>query len=1589
MGHSQFAEYIGARGPNTQVNAACATTAQAIGVAEDWIRAGRCRRVVVIGADVASSDNMLEWIGAGFLAVGAAATEDRVDQAALPFDRRRHGTIIGMGACALVVEAEDALRERGMRAIVELLSSEIANSAYHGTRLDVEHIQMVMEHLVRAAERRFGINRFAMAQQMVFMSHETYTPARGGSAAAEVVALRKTFGEAANDVVVANTKGFTGHPMGVGIEDVIAVKILEHGIVPPVPNFKEVDPDLGVLNLSRGGRYPVNYALHLAAGFGSQIAFTLTRRIPGGLDRVDDRPRYERWLENASGYDRAETEVVKRVLRVKAQGAPVRAPAGSDWQHGQGPVLRAAAPGEVPGAAYRPARLAAVAQALGGGVAAVTQALPVAQAAPQPAAVTAQAAAPSLPAAQATSTPPVARAAERAMPPAPQVMSIQSLSQSAMPAAPAAAPTVSAPAPAEAQSAAAADMASRPGRVTEPEPTAPVLDPVVAQVLSIVAAKTGYPTDMLDLDLDLEADLGVDTVKQAETFAGVREAFAIPFQESLSLRDYPTLNHVIGFVYRMRPDLAIQTAGTPEQEKHRAAETGPTQAPLAEAAPGSQAAGPANDQSSGGTGDDVVRAQVLAIVAEKTGYPTDMLDLDLDLEADLGVDTVKQAETFAAVSEAFAIPFQESLSLRDYPTLNHVIGFVYKMRPDLAMQAAGNSQSGSAQSESTTDAAGADAAAPASAALTADAAASLASSLAEADRIPRRVPVPSLRPPLELCKSTGVTLGGGSRVVVAADRGGTGEALAGRLRGMGITVLMLDPAGEAAALETQLKTWLGEAPILGIYWLPALDVEPALEELDLPAWRELLRQRVKNLYASMRVLYDSVAGPGAFLVAGTALGGLHGYGVEGASAPLGGGVSGFCKAYDVEQGLRPHGKGVLVKVVDFEAGPPFASTAQDAATRAGRLIDETLADPGIVEVGYHAGLRYTVTLVERSAAESANGAPARELNPGTVFLVSGAAGGITSAIVADLAAASRGVFYLLDLAPAPARGDPEIALFRTDKEALKRKLIEEARQRGERPTPAQIERALQGIERREAALRAVEAVEAAGGRAHYFSLDLRDGAAMAAVMEQVRRECGRIDVLVHAAGLLVDRTLPNKEPAQFDLVFDVKVDGFFNLLRAASGLPIGATVAFSSVAGRFGNNGQSDYSAANDLLCKLSANIRVWRPDTRAIALDWTAWAGIGMAARGSVPQIMESLGIDMLPPEAGIPAVRRELLCGGQGEVLVAGRLGAWLEERDPTGGLDTARAAAYLAERRPCLPMIGEIKIAGQYSDLQVETELDPKQQPFLYDHAPDAGTPWLPGVMATEALAEVASLLAPGYSVAAVENVQMLGALKFFHMEPRTLYISARVTTNGPADPAIGGRELIAYAVLRSVSRPAKDGLPPQVKEHFVAEVRLRSQALPERRIQFSPPAEHVLPIGAPDIYKVFFHGPAYQVVERAGVEPGTALGLVSRAMPADIMSAETGCPDGTATLMAPRLLEACFQVAALWSVRNKQAMAFPLGIDSVTVHRQHGQADGRRLYTQVSTDDDGQTFDGQVVDEEGRLYVDLRGYRTVTRPGVTLG
>ncbi|MFN8450559.1 MAG: SDR family NAD(P)-dependent oxidoreductase [Anaerolineae bacterium] len=259
--------------------------------------------------------------------------------------------------------------------------------------------------------------------------------------------------------------------------------------------------------------------------------------------------------------------------------------------------------------------------------------------------------------------------------------------------------------------------------------------------------------------------------------------------------------------------------------------------------------------------------------------------------------------------------------------------------------------------------------------------------------------------------------------------------------------------------------------------------------------------------------------------------------------------------------------------------------------------------------------------------------------------------------------------------------------------------------------------------------------------AYYRSLNLLDGAAVSAVVEEIRQQYGRIDVLVHAGGIEISRNLKDKDAAQYNLVYDIKADGFFSLLRAAKGLPIGATVAFSSVAGRFGNGGQTDYSAANDLLCKITSSLRQWRPETRGIAIDWTAWGGIGMATRGSIPRIMRMAGIDMLPPN---PASRP---CDASWSRAASGRN---CRRRAPRRAVEGIRRAGRAGRGKSQSlgggkTAIGAVKAAKLYGGLEVETTLDLNAQPFLYDHQIE-GTPVLPGVMGTEAFAELASTLAP---------------------------------------------------------------------------------------------------------------------------------------------------------------------------------------------------------------------------------------------------
>jgi NAD(P)-dependent dehydrogenase (short-subunit alcohol dehydrogenase family) len=778
-----------------------------------------------------------------------------------------------------------------------------------------------------------------------------------------------------------------------------------------------------------------------------------------------------------------------------------------------------------------------------------------------------------------------------------------------------------------------------------------------------------------------------------------------------------------------------------------------------------------------------------------------------------------------------------------------------------------------------------------------------------------------LRPPLDLCKPTGVVLGASSRVLVVADGGGVGRALSGKLAARGVRPIVVAPDGAQAALAAE--------SVVGIYWLPALDDEGDPTTLAPEAWRAALRDRVKLLARAARAFHPRLD-RGTFLVAATRLGGRHGVGDDGATAPLGGAVTGLVKALKRE---RPE---ALIKAVDFGAA------AADAVAE--RLLAETLADPGAVEIGYSDDLRVTVALAP--APTAVDGVPA-PLGPDSVYVITGAAGSIVSAIVADLAA-SGGIFYLLDLASEPDPSDPDLARFTTDKGGLKLDLARRQKERGERATPVAVEKELGQIERAVAAAAARAAIARAGGTSHYRRVDLRDGAAVAAIVDEIRARHGRIDVLVHAAGLEISHFLPDKRDDEFDLVFDVKADGWYHLLHAIGTMPLGATVAFGSIAGRFGNAGQTDYAAANDLLCKLASHARCARPATRSLVIDWTAWADIGMATRGSIPKMMAAAGIDMLPAVAAIPVVGRELRAGTRGEIVVAGALGVLDDEWDDTGGLDCARITAHG-------PMIGRVAGWPVGRGLIVETALDPAAEPFLHDHQID-GKAVLPGVMGIEAFAEVATLVG-GWRLAAVEDVSFHAPFKFYRGEARTLTIEAQME--------VRGTEVVAACRLSGVrALAAKEA---QTTIHFTARVRLGRQA--PAPVADKLPAQSRPGVGHDAVYRIYFHGPAYQVLANAARNGSAILGRMAGGLPPD---------HGHGAVVTPaRLVELCFQTAGVWEIGSTGHLGLPEHLDRLVVLEV--PPEDTPVYAVVTPRANG-TFDARIMNEGGKVFVILEGYRT---------
>ena len=681
---------------------------------------------------------------------------------------------------------------------------------------------------------------------------------------------------------------------------------------------------------------------------------------------------------------------------------------------------------------------------------------------------------------------------------------------------------------------------------TAATPTAATLD-LQALMLDIVAEKTGYPTEMLTMEMELEGDLGIDSIKRVEILAAMQErAPGLPEVEVRVMAKLRTLGQIVDY---MNGEIAKVTGDTaPSATTAIAAPTAPTLD---------------------------LQALMLDIVAEKTGYPTEMLTMEMELEGDLGIDSIKRVEILAAMQErAPGLPEVEVRVMAKLRTLGQIVDY---MNGEIAKV------TGDTAPSATT---------------------AIAASTAHGTSRPAS---PELgRFVLEAVESTAIGMSergirGQGRVVVTDDGNGLARCVVEELASRGI-------AAEVASA-------IPEAGLRGVIFLGGLR-EVGDDEAAIAVNREAFATAKAAAAAFADGGNDAKPREGFFLVVQDTGGSFGTSGIDPRRAWMAG-CAGLART------LAQEWPGVAIKAVDLERGRRSASQLANA------LVDELLGGGPDVDVGLPAdGRRVVLRSVERPVVVASP-----RLADGDVVVASGGARGVTAATLVALAATARLRFVLLGRTEEIAEPDECAGL--DDPAALKRALLARAKSSGVSLAPAQLGRQVSDILARREIRSTLEALANAGSEARYFATDATEPAAVAATLDEVRKTWGPVAAVVHGAGVIQDRLVAEKTVEQFDRVFDTKVRGLRALLGATAGDPLKVLCLFSSVAARCGNLGQSDYAMANEVLNKVAVAEAARRGDSCLVrSMGWGPWAG-GMVS-ADLQARFEALGVPLIDLVSG-----------------------------------------------------------------------------------------------------------------------------------------------------------------------------------------------------------------------------------------------------------------------------------------------------------------------------------------------------------------
>jgi acyl transferase domain-containing protein/NAD(P)-dependent dehydrogenase (short-subunit alcohol dehydrogenase family) len=912
---------------------------------------------------------------------------------------------------------------------------------------------------------------------------------------------------------------------------------------------------------------------------------------------------------------------------------------------------------------------------------------------------------------------------------------------------------------------------------------------------------------------------------------------------------------------------------------------------------------------------DGTLAAFVQIVAEKTGYPADALDPDQALEADLGVDSIKRMEILSTMQKSLPDELAQAMradmdAISQLATMREIVDYVFDN--------AGVAATTGAAPEATDpfDQAG-------EAETTARAV------------LPRYVQVPFA----EDASHVPEDLEQGTIAVVTESPDGFHNTLMAALAEKGITakVLPSDVLGDSAALINWFDMLELDGIPLALIHCASRATLPDTALASPEAWHAAHESGTKTVFRLLQAAQPHLQTGGRF-VSVMQTGGYFGRSTQGADAPMTAqpGVLGLVKALSLEW------PDCSLKAVDLDP-------ALDHASQTAHVLRELTMRSGRREAGYPAGQR-TIFRTEPAATEPPI-EPVAEPNKDWVILASGGARGITAECLRTLAP-SGATLVLLGRSPQPAPEPEDMRAL--DLAGLRAHFLGLARDAGEKIKPAEIEARVNrhlGLRDMDTNLRDFATM---GATVDYRAVDVCDADAVQSLCADLMAQYGRIDMLVHGAGLIEDMQFEKKTVDSFNRVFDTKVDSALTLVNAARNPHLKGVCFFTSVAGRYGNPGQSDYAAANETLNFYARHLTNQMPDIRIAAINWGPWdattTGAGMVTDSTRAQFL-SRGIGMVEPVPGREYFWREMFWADPAQVETSG----WVADGE------TMEAAICDLPPNPEAPAkpSGLLLLNGAERGAdQLSWRFDMVSAPFTDDHRFDRHAV-MPMAGMMQIFSEIPAAFGIEHPVVELQNLRMLQGLTLkdgplnvrLEMQPTDTpdLMQARVLSCGEKPRVLYQADLVlADALPQSTAGPTgSDGIAPWA----------------------GPSLDHM--------YRRWLsHGPRFHVLDQMAALDTTRI----RAQ-ANATAPQEFVPHGIGHSwnFDPGLIDGMLQLLWIWTRTVHDISGLPLGAASV---KRFAPATGLIWLEidQLSLSDTNElTANASAFDTSGRLCYQAKGFR----------